>query len=344
MDSDAARVAMLHQDPHPAHRGFAEAVGVELVDYHRLSLGPLGGTIAEDGLNGLFYPDYDVYLVEGSRPLYAALARRFTRGGKVIYLAADHGLYELGSEDFEGESGIKSLIGRFGRPVVRTVGRQGIDGVIAVSEFVADFTRPFVGAGTPIRIAHPFVQADTYESLGAVDPDIGSDVVVTVARPWDYKGVDMLVDAWSVVRSEFPEAELRVVGRGHPDGYEDTPGVRVEGYIENLADAFAPASLFVQPSRVDAFPVSTLEAMRAGVPPLVTDRAGTRSEVGAIDETLVVNPSPQGLAHGVQTYLARDVIKREQLSGRARERGAEFDPDTRTAAFREAFRDVLKAL
>jgi glycosyltransferase involved in cell wall biosynthesis len=344
MDPDAARVAMLHQDPHPAHRGFAEAVGADLVDYHRLSVGPLEGTVGEDFLNGLAYPDYDVYLAEGSRPLYGALVRRFTRGGKLVYLCADHGLYQLGNADFEGSSTLKSLVGRFGTPAVRAAGRRGIDGVLAVSEFAAEFTRPVVGAGTPIEVAHPFVQPETYEALGDVDPDLESNVAVTVARPWHYKGVDMLVDAWSRVREEFPDAELHVVGGGHPESYAETPGVRVRGYVEDLADAFAPASLFVQPSRMDTFPVSTLEAMRAGLPPLVTRTTGTRSEAREIDPSLVVETNEYALSRGVREYFARDSDDRRALADWARTRGARFDLESRTATFREAFRAVLKEL
>ncbi|MFC4438917.1 MULTISPECIES: glycosyltransferase family 4 protein [Natrialbaceae] len=344
MDPDAVRVAMLHQDPHPAHRGFAEAIGADLVDYHRLALGPLEGTLIEDVVNGLAAPDYDVYLVEGSRPLYAALARRFARGGKLVYLCADHGLYQLGNADFEGESAVKSVIGRFGTPAVRAVGRRGIDGVVAVSAFAAGFTRPVVGPDTPIEVAHPFIQRETYDALGGVRPDLESNVAVTVARPWEYKGVDMLVDAWPRVRESVPDAELHVVGGGHPAEYAETPGVRVRGYVEELVDAFAPASLFVQPSRMDTFPVSTLEAMRAGLVPLVTRTAGTRSEAREIDPSLVVTPSERALARGVREYFERRPGERRELAALARERGARFDPDSRKAAFRTAFRDVLKAL
>jgi glycosyltransferase involved in cell wall biosynthesis len=141
-----------------------------------------------------------------------------------------------------------------------------------------------------------------------------------------------------------PDAELHVVGGGHPDAYGDTEGVTVRGYVENLADAFRPAALFVQPSRMDTFPVSTLEAMRAGVPPLVTNRAGTRSEAREIDASLVVDPTPEALADGVIDYLERDLADRERLAAVARERGARFDADSRKAAFREAFERVLADL
>jgi len=344
MNPDAARIAMLYQDPHPAHRGFAEAIGADLVDYHRLPVGSLGDTIAEDVVNGLRYPDYDVYLVEGSRPLYAALTRRVTRGGKLVYLCADYGLHELGSTDFEGDSAFKSLIGRFGTPAVRTVARRGIDGVVAVSEFAAEFTQPIVGPNTPITVAHPYIQPESYAALDDVSPNLSADVAVTVGRAWRYKGVDLLVEAWPAVRKAFPEAELHVVGSGHPESYGEVAGVHRRGYVEELADAFEPASLFVQPSRVDTFPVSTLEAMRAGLVPIVTETTGTRSEAHQIDPSLVVPADPASLSDGVRGYFRRTHNEREPLSAQARSRAERFDPDSRKAAFREAFHDVLKAL
>ena len=342
MDPSAARVAMLYQDPHPAHRGFAEAVGADLVDYRRRSLGRFDGSLLADAYNGLRYPRYDAYVVEGSRPLYAALVHRFARGSKLIYLCADHGLYDLGRGGFEGDSGLKSLLGRFGGPAARAVGRRGVDGVVAVSAFAAEFARPVVGPETPIEVAHPYVQPDRYEALGGVEPALSAPVAVTVGRPARYKGVDLLVAAWPAVRERHPGAELHVVGGGHPDRYAETSGVRVRGYVDELAEAFGPAALYVQPSRTDAFPVSVLEAMRAGLPPLVTDRTGTRSEARRIDPSLVVEPTPEALARGVSAYFDRSIAERRALSDRARERGATFDSDSRTAAFASALSRVLE--
>lgn len=344
MNPDSTRVAMLYQDPHPAHRGFAEAIDADFVDFRGFAPDRLGDGLPADIVNGLRAPSYDVYLVEGSRPLYAALVNRAIRGSRLVYLCADHGLYSLGRDDFEGSSGLKSLVGRFGTPAVRAIARRYVDGVVAVSEFAADFTRPIVGESTPMAVAHPYVQPDVYDSLGGVTPSLGEKVAVTVGRPSEYKGVDLLVDAWPRVRERHPEAELHVVGGGHPESYADTDGVRVRGYVENLADAFAPASLYVQPSRMDTFPVSVLEAMRAGLPPLVTDTTGTRSEAREVDPSLVVSADPESLGVGVSTYFDRVPEERRRLSDVARERGSTFDAEARKAAFAEAFRGVLEEL
>lgn len=341
MDLETASIAMLYQDPHPAHRGFAAAIDADLVDYRRRSAGPFTDTLVDDVYNGLRYPEYDVYVAEGSRPLYAAVVHRALTGGRLVYLCADHGLYELGRGDFAGDSVVKSLIGRFGVGGVRAAARRYVDGVIAVSEFAAEFTEPFVGSDTPVAVAHPYVQSDVFDRLQSVEPTLDRPVAVTVAQGARYKGVDLLVDAWPTVRSRHPDAELHVVGRGHPESYADTPGVVVRGFVDDLGDVLAAASLYVQPSRMDTFPVATLEALCAGLPPLVTTQTGTRSVAREVAAQLTVEPTTDALAAGVGDYFDRPVDERAALSTAARERGATFDEATRTAAFAEAFERIV---
>ncbi len=335
---------MLYQDPHPAHKGFAEAVGADLVNYRGREPDRLGDGLPADVANGLSLPDYDVFIVEGSRPLYTAVINRLVNGGQLVYLCADHGLYALGAGDFEGDSLVKSLIGRFGTPAVRAVGSHSIDGVIAVSEFAAEFTRPVVGEDTPIEIAHPYIEPDLYDDLGEINPDIGGKTAVTVGRASRYKGIDLLVDAWSTVRQTHPDAELHVIGSGHADSYADTDGVILEGYVEDLPEALAQASLFVQPSRMDTFPVSALEALRAGLPAVVTTGTGTRSVARRLDERLVTEPDPPSLAATISWYFGCTSSERRAMGDQARKIGESFNARERKAAFRDAFRRVVRSI
>jgi hypothetical protein len=48
MDPEAPDVAMLYQDPHPAHEGFADAVGADLVNYRGREPSVFGDSLAAD--------------------------------------------------------------------------------------------------------------------------------------------------------------------------------------------------------------------------------------------------------------------------------------------------------
>jgi len=62
-------------------------------------------------------------------------------------------------------------------------------------------------------------------------------------------------------------------------------------------------SLYLQPALFDAFPISVVEAMALGVVPVVTKRTGSRDLVRLVDETLVRDVEPSGLASALARLL-----------------------------------------
>lgn len=346
-DMESIEIAFLSSFSHDVHLGFAESIDADVVPFRSTYSGFSEGTPLGDAIAGFRWPDYDIYVIEGSSPLYAAAARNLIDDSPIIYLGGDRGMFALHPDSGETSrnSWIDSLIERYGFSVAQTIARRTIDGAIVVSDFIATYTQKVAGSQTPIRIAHPYIESETYDELGNVDPALESNTAVTIGRAMEYKGIDQLVSAWPSVRERHPEAELQIVGPGgHPDAYEQVPGVTVRGFVDNLSDAFAPCSLFVQPSRGDAFPVSTLEAMRAGVPPLVTRLTGTKSEVVDISEDLVVESTDEGLAIGVSSYFDRSTEEHREFSVKARERGKQFNEVYRKQVFRKQFFELLSEL
>lgn len=86
-----------------------------------------------------------------------------------------------------------------------------------------------------------------------------------------YKGHDMLIDAWPLVREAVPAARLVVAGDG-----DDAPRLRAKagegidfaGRVDEprLAALYRDATLFVMPSTDEGFGLVYLEAMRAATP------------------------------------------------------------------------------
>jgi len=152
----------------------------------------------------------------------------------------------------------------------------------------------------------------------------GRHTIGTVGRLEHQKGYHRLIDALVQV----PNAELVLVGdgslRGDLEGQVDTLGlndrVRFLGWLDDPTATLATFDLFVLPSRNEAFPLTIVEAMLAGVPVVATD-VGSVSEAVIHDETgwLVPEGDVDALASTLTAALADDEARR-MVADRARKR------------------------
>lgn len=333
-------VAMVHhgKSPHPAHQGFAESIGADVIPCN-----PTEGT----GLLSLGYElvhgarlEYDVVIAEGSRPLFTIVSQGLFQDSIIIYLCADQFFFDL---NYSTNSN------RVKRGIINWLNRSIVDGVIAVSDFAAEFIRTSVGSSVPVRVVHPYIQSDRFEELANVCPDLSSNTAITISSAptgmvGAYKGVDILVESWKFVRRDTPDATLRIIGKGHPETYQEKGGVKVEGYVDSIMEVFRNASLYVQPSRADTYPVTVLEALRAGLPSIVTNTTGNRSEVKTIDPMLVANPTAESLSDKMKYYFGTTIGYKEKLSRIAHQRGSQYPPHIWKSAFREEFYSLLEEI
>jgi glycosyltransferase involved in cell wall biosynthesis len=327
------------KSPHPAHQGFADAINADLHGLNSFSLGSISDTIPAEVFNGLQVRGYDIYIAEGTRSLYGALASQVANQSTLIYLAADQSLYDLQHNE-GGNRLINQLISRYGMGSMKRIFDSYIDGVISVSEFVAEYTQKLID--TPIRIAHPYIQSNIYERLGEAAPNIGEKTAVTVGSYSWYKGQDILPEVWSRVREDHPDAQLYLIGSGYPSHFGDTPGVTISGYVNDLPAALSKAALYIHPARADAFPVSVLEALRAGLPAVVTTTTGTKSLIRDIKEDMVVNRFPDEISAAIVDYFDTPVQERKTISHSARTKGTFFDRESRKSEFVDVFEQLAK--
>jgi glycosyltransferase involved in cell wall biosynthesis len=195
---------------------------------------------------------------------------------------------------------------------------------------------------SPIEIVHPYVQPDIADRLASLSlPEFDSYRALIVCEGRDHKGVDMLAEAWPTVRKKIPDASLTIVGEGHPDSYADIPGVSVWGYVENIVSAYNWASLYVQPARMDAFPVTVMEAMWAGRVPVVTRTTGSRSLVADISDGLIVEPQPDALAEGIISHFEAPLAQRRERAVQAKRLVKPLTEDRQQDAFVTAVNRVL---
>ncbi|MFC4359736.1 glycosyltransferase family 4 protein [Halobium salinum] len=333
---------------HPAHRGFARSVGADAVVVPLTRYPLLKDTFLDDvaATHVASIPERDVYVLENDAVLFAApRIRRHYPDATILHLAAASRL--LGGptvvrpDDDFGRRLKRRMNHRAELPVLRACLTRYCDGAIAVSEYVAGEIRRFADPGFPVRVAEPYIQPEQYEALSRLDPSLSGTDAVVVGEWREHKGVDLLVRAWPRVRERHPDAELHVVGPGYPAAYADTLGVTLHGFVEDLEEPFESASLYVHPARTEAFGVSVVEALCAGLPAVVTETTGAKVAVRQVDPSLVVEPAADALAAAVNRYFALDVAERRALAERGREAAADYTEGPRVAAFREGFEDLV---
>jgi glycosyltransferase involved in cell wall biosynthesis len=148
------------------------------------------------------------------------------------------------------------------------------------------------------------------------------------------KGPDLLLEAFSLVTSEFPDAHLHFVG-GFGDRYEEMLRNRIKelglnsrvtfwGYRPDASAMLDHAYLYVQPTRpslfTETFGRGVVEAMSAGVPSLIFQSGGLAESVVHGKTGLVcADETAACLADGLRTLLM-DRALRDRYGRAARER------------------------
>jgi glycosyltransferase involved in cell wall biosynthesis len=181
-------------------------------------------------------------------------------------------------------------------------------------------------------------------------------LIVVVGAITHGRGQDVLVRALPPIRRSVPDAHLAIVGEPHPReldreyqrdlaclGESLAPGaVTFTGFEERIEDAYAAASVVVNPTRYEAFGRVAFEALLAGCP-VVSTAVGAVPELlrDGVDALLVPSERPDALAKATVTALIdRDLAGQLAESGAARAR-AELSPPDSLAAFQAEVHRLL---
>ncbi|SBT55146.1 glycosyltransferase [Micromonospora narathiwatensis] len=165
----------------------------------------------------------------------------------------------------------------------------------------------------------PVDRAQARAALGLTDEFL----FVSLSRYCLQKNTFGLVAAFSDVAAQHPDAHLLVAGRANDDllYYEQTrqlaaslPGterIHLRGHCANPSALLAAADAFVLDSFFEGWSLSSMEALVAGVPVVLTDVGGAREQLGdGRRGHLVANPA--GNAELVDWPVINDLRYRPQ--------------------------------
>jgi len=162
---------------------------------------------------------------------------------------------------------------------------------------------------------------------------------VFVGRDDPRKGLDVLLDAWRLVRREVPDAELVVISDRHG---HDVAGVDFVGQVDDPTKRhlLAGAAVAVCPNLAgESFGMVVVEAMAAGcavVASALPAFAHVLGEAGAL--------AKPGDAEGLAATIVRVITDDDALSTlqqRARQRVEQFDRHSVVAGYLSAYQSAL---
>jgi glycosyltransferase involved in cell wall biosynthesis len=214
-------------------------------------------------------------------------------------------------------------------------GLKKADHVVAISDFVLeDMRRTFDLANEKTSRIYNGTVSMGGATLPKADRKKSTILGVNLWQP--HKNLLRLLEALSVLRLEMPEVELHLVGRpqanfkNSPDAARclEQPGVKTLGYLsqDELARAYAEATVFCYPSLYEGFGLPVLEAMSAGTP-VVTSRAASLPEIAGGAAILVDPLSPQDLARGLKEALQENESQRNRRISEGQKVAARFTWD-----------------
>ncbi|MFJ6832231.1 glycosyltransferase [Streptomyces sp. NPDC091209] len=172
------------------------------------------------------------------------------------------------------------------------------------------------------------------------------NVVVSVGRLSDQKGIDMLLDAWGETAPRHPDWRLRIYGSGEDEeilrkqctalGLDDS--VDWMGRTSDVPGVLRGGSVFVLSSRGEGFPLALMEAMATGLPCAAFDCApGVHEIIRDGEDGLLATLGNTGeLARRLDTLMS-DKALRDSMGEAARVNIQRFTTDEVVGRWEELF-------
>jgi glycosyltransferase involved in cell wall biosynthesis len=231
---------------------------------------------------------------------------------------------------------------------LRLAGRIG-DVLVGVSDAVTAVVRPHAQR---VRTVHNGVPVAPSRRAGEEDRPFTVGTIGTVSR---LKGTDAFFRSAALVAEQRPDVRFEHAGQDdqHRDNGLDeelrallaSPPLRGRAVMLGRAEKAPTLSrwdLFVLPSRMDAFPLASLEAMAAGVPVIASSVGGIPEQIEHLEHGVLVAPGdPRSLAQWI-VRLHDDADLRTRLAAQALRRARdEFSVESQARGLHGAYLTAL---
>ncbi|MBU4534850.1 MAG: glycosyltransferase family 4 protein [Euryarchaeota archaeon] len=316
------KILYIHQGSHPVHGAFASVITSDYANagntYFQMLL-RLFGAIRDN--------NYDIAFLEGGMCLpYAYIKKIFNPRMKIILLNADNLFYILPHSPI-----LKSKIMRF------FVSK--VDSIISISELnKKEASKYFNGK---IYVVNSFGINNHFE----INADIQSNKLLFIGNKRFDKRYDLLVDALKLLNKDH-DFELYLVGSSGDDVDVDYSWLHKEGQKDDIKPYLEKCSLYIHPADYEAYGVSILESMSAGMIPLVTPNCGAHETLKkeGLDFLILENNQPHTIACKIMEIYEKPFSWKKKVSQQCVKISKKYSQKKQTEKFSAIFKKICQGI
>lgn len=215
------------------------------------------------------------------------------------------------------------------------------DGSVFLNDFAKDFYQKRISLKNPIVIPNAVNEGfDKPLFIGEREK-----VVLGVGRHSEVKNFPLLIDAFSIIKDEFPDHTLKIYGKGPltQDYIEQVKRLGIEdrvifpGFCKDIKEEVYGANAFVLSSNYEGMPVALIEAMALYTPCISTDLGGGFDLIKDGENGLIV---PKGDKEALASAL-RKVLSDKEFSEKIAKNAGKIKEDLKPEKIYGAWEEYL---
>ncbi|MDO8538457.1 MAG: glycosyltransferase family 4 protein [archaeon] len=277
------KTAFLYSGPHPVHKEWAELINADFVSNQvkgtSLNVWIIGRFVKSFSVQKTIPKNIDLLLCEsGSEIIAGALWKKKNPSKKLALIVDDPKLFLL-----------KKM-----NPITRSIylwALKYFDLLIPTTDLMME--------AIPQEFRSKAKMAPMYadvEFFSQKQTDLNKKNLVFVGLVGEEKGVDKIIECFKIVQKDFPKSKLIIVGNGPKRKlYESMKIKNIEfaGYQDHqkIREIFLNSNIYINLARIEPAGIAIIEAMCAGLVPIVTENVGFKEIIRKVSPELVVDSS-----------------------------------------------------
>lgn len=333
----AKSVVLIHQhDCHTVTKTFSSSITPYSHDIKRLPLHSISGILYSFYL-ALKLPRYDVYLTDSAMSNFVPIFKRwFGEKNIIIYRGADGIFGEKSDAYLYTKNPLKKKILLY---IIKH-----IDGITTESEMAKNDAKKWVDCPIEVNVSY----VNDMISLSKIKPRLDTKKFLFIGDyrpPYDHKGIEILIETFNLLPTNY---ELFVVGKNteHLKNKVKSDNIHIEGRVKDLGEYFRKCTYYIHTAKYETGPITVLEAMSAGLIPIVSNNCGHKDFVKKVSKKLILTSlEPKKIAEQIIKISKTGSQGLCIYSKKAKKTiNFEYSKENQTEKFKKSFYKLMKEI